>query len=214
MAVRWRTGAGPRVRRVGGLAGVIGAMLLLACDAKVWERTSLGGSVAAEHQSTPPFGFGRSATPEEIAALDIDVMPDGTGLPGGRGTVAQGAAVYAQRCAVCHGPTGTEGPNDRLVGRLPDDEFPFANDPRVRLTIGNYWPYATTVFDYVRRAMPFDAPGSLTGDEVYGLVAYVLFLNEIVTEDAVMDAATLPAVVMPSRDRFVPDDRVGGPEIR
>ena len=116
------------------------------------------------------FGIGRPATPAEIAALDIDVGPDGAGLPPGRGTSADGAPIYAARCAACHGKTGKEGPNDVLVGRQPGDAFTFARDPRAPKTIGSYWPYATTVFDYIRRAMPPDAPGSLGDNEVYGLV--------------------------------------------
>jgi S-disulfanyl-L-cysteine oxidoreductase SoxD len=153
------------------------------------------------------LGIGRPATPAEIAALDIDVGPDGAGLPPGRGTSADGAPIYAARCASCHGKTGKEGPNDVLVGRQPGDAFPFARDPRAPKTIGSYWPYATTAFDYIRRAMPPDAPGSLADNDVYGLVAYLLFLNELIPADAVIDAASLPKVKMPARDRFVPDPR-------
>ena len=155
----------------------------------------------------PTFGIGRPATPTEIAALDIDVGPDGAGLPPGRGVSADGAPIYAARCASCHGKTGKEGPNDPLVGRLPGDAFPFAKDPRAPKTIGSYWPYATTVFDYIRRAMPPDAPGSLKDSEVYGLTAYLLFLNELIPADAVIDASSLPKVQMPARDHFVPDAR-------
>lgn len=160
------------------------------------------------------FGFGRPATADEIKAWDIDVRPDGAGLPPGRGTVAQGAAIYAAKCAVCHGERGRDGPLDRLVGREPRTGFPFGRDPSLEFTIGNYWPYATTLYDYTYRAMPWTLPGSLEPDEVYGLVAYLLFLNEIVPEGAVMDATTLPQVVMPARDRFVRDTRRGGREIR
>ena len=153
------------------------------------------------------FGIGRPATPAEIAALDIDIGPEGAGLPPGRGTAADGAPIYAARCAGCHGKTGREGPNDVVVGRLPGDAFPFARDPRAPKTIGSYWPYATTVFDYVRRAMPPDAPGSLKDEEVYGLVAYLLAMNELIPQDAVVDAASLPKVQMPARAHFVPDTR-------
>jgi cytochrome c553 len=153
------------------------------------------------------FGIGRPATPAEIAALDIDIGPDGSGLPPGRGTAADGAPNYAARCASCHGKTGKEGPNDVLVGRLPGDTFPFAKDPRAPKTIGSYWPYATTVFDYIRRAMPPDKPGSLRDDEVYNLVAFLLASNELIPQDAVVDAASLPKVKMPARDHFVPDTR-------
>jgi mono/diheme cytochrome c family protein len=153
------------------------------------------------------LGIGRPATPAEIAALDIDVGPDGVGLPPGRGTSADGAPIYAARCAACHGKTGKEGPNDMLAGRISGDAFPFARDPRAPKTIGSYWPYATTVFDYIRRAMPPDAPGSLKDNEVYGLVAYLLFLNELIPADAVIDASSLPKVTMPAHDHFVPDAR-------
>ena len=162
----------------------------------------------------PRFGFGRPATAEEIRAWDIDVRPDGAGLPPGRGTVAQGKAVYAEKCAACHGPSGRNGPFDALAGREPRAGFPFGRDPSLVRTVGNYWPYATTLYDYIHRAMPWTQPGALEPDEVYGLVAYLLFLNEIVPEDAVLDAATLPKVVMPARDRFVRDNRRGGPGIR
>ncbi len=143
-------------------------------------------------------------------------MPDGTGLPPGQGTVLEGRAIFAAKCVACHGATGTEGPFDRLVGREPREGFPFGRDPALlsRRTIGNYWPYATTLYDYLARAMPFDRPGTLQPNELYSLVAYLLYVNEIVPEDAVMDATTLSQVVMPARDRFVVDNRRGGPEIR
>lgn len=161
----------------------------------------------APPKEPPTFGIGRPATPAEISALDIDIGADGAGLPPGRGTSGDGAPIYAARCAGCHGKTGKEGPNDVLVGRLPGDAFPFARDPRAPKTIGSYWPYATTVFDYIRRAMPPDAPGSLKDDEVYGLVAYLLVQNELVPADALIDAASLPKVKMPAHDHFVPDKR-------
>ena len=160
------------------------------------------------------FSFGQDATPAQIAALDIDVRPDGTGAPPGSGSVEEGGRVFAAKCAVCHGPTGTEGPNDVLVGRDPREGFPFGATRGFRRTVGNYWPYATTLFDYINRTMPMTAPGSLTADEVYATAAYILYLNEIIPEDAVLNAQTLPAVMMPARDRFVPDNRTGGPEIR
>ena len=153
------------------------------------------------------FGIGRAATPDEIKAWDIDVGPDGVGLPPGGGTPGDGTALYAAKCSGCHGKTGREGPNDRLVGRLPNDAFPFGREGNVPHTIGNYWPYATTVFDYIRRAMPPDAPNSLSDGEVYNLVAFLLVQNQLVPADAVIDAASLPKVKMPARDRFVPDTR-------
>lgn len=160
------------------------------------------------------FGFGREPTEAEIEKLDIDVMPDGTGLPPGEGTVAEGRELYYQLCASCHGVTGTEGPNDVLVGREPREGFPFGKDPGLRKTIGNYWPYATTIYDYTYRAMPFDAPGTLEPNEVYSIVAFLLYMNEIIEEDVVMDANTLPEVQMPAHGHFVPDNREGGPELK
>lgn len=190
---------------------MVASFSVLRVSAVVW----LAACSAGAEQPPQTYGIGRPATPEEIAAWDIDVNPNGAGLPAGSGTVAQGQAVYAAKCVACHGPTGHEGPYDRLVGREPREGFPFGREPRVApRTIGNYWPYATTLYDYVFRAMPFDRPGSLQPIEVYAVVAYLLYLNEIVPEDAVMDARTLPQVVMPARDRFVVDNRRGGAEIR
>jgi cytochrome c len=170
--------------------------------------------MAAQGPAPPRFGLGRPATPEEIRARDIDVRPDGRGLPPGSGTVRDGALVYAAKCASCHGAKGEGGSAERLVGRNDGDSFAHATNPTLVRTVGSYWPYATTLFDYTARAMPFQRPGSLTADETYGLVAYLLFLNGIVAEDAVMDAARLPRVVMPARDRFVPDDRAGGKRVK
>lgn len=169
--------------------------------------------VHAQTPAPPRFGFGRAATAAEIAALDTEIGPDGSGLPPGRGTVASGETIYAARCAACHGKTGREGPNDALVGREPRQDFLFGRNPALTKTIGNYWPYATTLFDYIRRAMPPGAPGSLTDEEIYAVTAYLLFLNELVPADAAMDATSLPKVVMPARDRFVVDPR-GGPKQR
>lgn len=160
------------------------------------------------------FGFGRPATPDEIAIWDIDVRPDGAGLPPGKGTPREGAPIYARKCAGCHGRSGTEGPFDQLVGREPRQGFPFGRDSRVVKTIGNYWPFATTLYDYVHRAMPLDAPSSLRPDEVYSVVAFLLWRNEIISDTAAMNAQTLPRVVMPAHDRFVPDDRLTQTHVR
>ncbi len=161
------------------------------------------------------LGLGHLATPQQVAAWNVDVDPRGRGLPAGSGTAVQGAAVYAERCAVCHGANGQgAGIFPQLIGRDPRSGFPFGRDPRLPRTIGNYWPYATTLYDYIHRAMPFTAPGSLTPEQTYGVVAYLLARNEIIPDTAVMDARTLPAIRMPARDRFVRDDRRGGREFR
>ena len=165
-------------------------------------------------EPTETFGMGRSVSAHEIAAWDIDVRPDGTGLPNGSGSVAQGEKLYQEKCLSCHGVRGVGSAFDALVGRLPSDEFSFGSDPKLVKTIGNYWPYATTVFDYINRAMPFEAPGSLKANEVYALVAYLLHLNEILAVDAVVSRENLTGITMPARDRFVPDNRRGGAEVR
>lgn len=175
-------------------------LLLLACFGQV---------VAQAEEQPETFGIGRTATAEEIAAWDIDIKPDGAGLPAGSGTVAAGEALYVAQCAVCHGKEGIGGPNDRLVVHSTDEGFPDASnvDTWQHRTIGNYWPYATTLFDYIRRSMPMNLPGSLHADEVYALTAYLLYLNHIVAADTELDADSLARVEMPARDRFVPDDR-------
>ena len=161
-----------------------------------------------------PLGIGRAATSEEIAKIDIDVRPDGKGLPDGKGTVAEGSKIYAAKCQSCHGANGMGGSAERLVDRESGKNWDFATNAKLVKTVGNYWPYATTLYDYTARAMPFAQPGTLTPDETYSLVAYILALNKIVPEDAVMDRATLPKVVMPSRDRFVIDNRKGGKVVK
>ncbi len=149
------------------------------------------------------YDLGRPATPQEIAGWNTDVLPDGTGLPPGQGSVKEGEALFAQSCAACHGATGEGKPMDRLVG----GRGTLATAKPVK-TVGSYWPYATTLFDYIRRAMPFSAPKSLTNDQVYAASAYILYLNGIIGEDAVMNAASLPKVRMPNRDGFIsPDPR-------
>jgi S-disulfanyl-L-cysteine oxidoreductase SoxD len=158
--------------------------------------------------------IGRPASSAEIRAWDIDANPAGAGLPAGRGTYARGAVVYAQQCASCHGAKG-EGmpPNPKLVGAEPRD-FSFASDAKIAKTIGNYWPYATTLYDYINRAMPFAAPGSLPPGDVYSVVAFLLAENGIIDKRIVIDARTLPRVHMPARDHFVIDDRRGGAGFR
>jgi mono/diheme cytochrome c family protein len=161
------------------------------------------------------FDLGRPATAADIAPIDIDVNPAGAGLPVGQGTYEQGAQVYVAKCASCHGANGEgNGPAPRLIGAEPRQGFPFGKDFKIPKTIGNYWPYATTVYDYVHRAMPLSAPGSLTPDETYAIVAYLLVENEVVPRTVVMNAQTLPKIAMPAHNHFVPDDRTGGRPFR
>lgn len=187
-------------------------LVLLVAECREPRSIAPGSTHPDEHPSL--LGLGRPATADEIKAWDVAVSPDGAGLPPGSGTASQGAVLFKRSCAMCHGTTGTEGPAERLVGREPRQGFPFGRDPTLVRTIGNYWPYATTLYDYINRAMPLNAPGSLKPDEVYSAVAYLLWRNEIIADTAVMNAQTLPRVVMPARDRFVVDNRRGGPEIR
>jgi S-disulfanyl-L-cysteine oxidoreductase SoxD len=144
-------------------------------------------------------GLGRVATPDEIASWDVSIGPDGAGLPPGRGTPKQGETVFAEKCVACHGEKGAGKPNDQLVGgrgSLSGEQAPVK-------TVGSFWPYATTLFDYVRRAMPLYAPKSLSNDEVYAVSAYILQLNGVIGEADAMDAQTLPQVQMPNRDGFI-----------
>ena len=173
--------------------------------------TALGSAIVLAQK---PLGIGRAATPAEIAKIDIDVRPDGKGLPDGKGTVAEGAKISATKCQSCHGANGQGGSADRLVDRESGKNWDFAINPKLVKTVGNYWPYATTLYDYTNRAMPFMQPGTLTHDETYSLVAYILNLNKIVPDNAVMDKTTLPKVVMPSKDRFVMDNRKGGKVVK
>jgi cytochrome c len=147
--------------------------------------------------------LGRPASPEEVAVWDISIGPDGAGLPSGNGSPQQGEAVYVAKCLPCHGEKGSGKPNDQLVGGLGT----LTGDQPAVKTVGSFWPYATTLFDYVRRAMPFNAPRSLSDDEVYALCAYILQLNGIIGEGTIMNAQTLAKVQMPNRDGFVPFSR-------
>ena len=187
------------------LAGALGLALISAT------------TLAESPRSTKPspatplptrYGIGRPATAEEIAVRDISVSPSGAGLPAGSGTAAQGRPLYEQRCAGCHGLRG-DGVGDDYPA-LAGGSGTLATSNPIQ-TVGSYWPYATTVWDYIHRAMPYDTPGTLHPDEVYAITAYVLFLNGIVSEVAALDAHSLPAARMPNRDGFIRDPR---PDVR
>jgi mono/diheme cytochrome c family protein len=169
----------------------------------MWKLSAmlLAGAVALAAQS-PKYGVGRPPTPEQIRDLEAAIAPDGTGLPEGSGTVAAGREVFAARCSKCHGEKGEGGVGPVLVG----GQGTLATAKPLK-TVGSYWPYATTVWDYINRAMPFDQPGLLKPPEVYAVVAYILNLNGIVANDQVMDAKSLPKVKMPNRNGFVADPR-------
>lgn len=189
-------------------SGTVLLVILVACQ--VADR--------GESASPTTYGLGTAATPADVAALNTDVSPSGEGLPPGSGDATLGAALYASKCAGCHGANGegTAGtpPNPALVGREPREGFSFGNDPKLVRTVGNYWPEATTLFDYIKRTMPLAAPGSLTDDEVYSLTAHLLVANEILPAGATLDSASLMAVKMPAKGRFVPDNRRGGAEVK
>lgn len=168
------------------------------------------GAVAGGPGAGKRYRLGGAATSATIAKMDRDIGPDGAELPAGKGSVAEGGALYKAQCAMCHGVNG-EGMAPafpRLSGRDAAAEgFKFASDPKLPHSIGNYWSHATALFDYIRRAMPHTAPGSLTDDQVYALTAYLLAVDDVIAKDATLDARALRAVKMPYADRFVPDDR-------
>ena len=161
---------------------------------------ALAGMAPAQAQS--PYGIGRAATPAEIAGWNIDVDRDGNNLPPGSGTVSHGSEIFDQQCAACHGARGEGGIGDQLVG----GQGTLATSKPVR-TIGSYWPYAPTLFDYIRRAMPQNAPQSLSNEDVYAVSAYILHLNGLLPVDATLDAKALSAIKMPNRNMFTGDSR-------
>ena len=156
------------------------------------------------------FGHGRVVTKAEINAWDIDIRPDGKGLPPGQGSVSKGRAIYVQKCAACHGEKSAGQLEVKTLGPALIGDTILKG---IGKTIGNYWPYATTLFDYIRRAMPYPQPGSLSNIEVYSLTAYLLNANHVVV-DTVQNAKTLPKIVMPAKKLFVFDNRKGGPEVK
>jgi S-disulfanyl-L-cysteine oxidoreductase SoxD len=163
--------------------------------------TAQSQEAAKETANSPtdqrPLGVGQTPTQELVKAWNIDIAPDGANLPDGSDSVTQGQKIFADVCAACHGERGNEGPMDRLVGGKGtlDTKKPI-------MTVGSYWPYATTLYDYIHRAMPLNAPQSLSADQVYAVTAYILNLNKIIPDDAVLDKHSLPAVEMPNRDGF------------
>jgi S-disulfanyl-L-cysteine oxidoreductase SoxD len=154
-------------------------------------------ALSATVASAQSPNLGKPVSPADIAAWDINVLPDGTGLPAGSGTPAEGARIYAAKCSACHGPEGKGGVSGRLVGGDPVKTID------AEKTIANFWPFATTLFDYIRRAMPWPQPRSLSNEEVYALTAYILSLNKLIGENDTMNAQTLPKVRMPNRDGFI-----------
>ena len=172
----------------------------------MWTRSAAAlvafAATTALAAQAPKDNVGRPPTPDEIVALGSAIAPDGTGLPEGSGSVDEGRVVFIAHCARCHGPNAQGDVGPRLVG----GQGTLATDRPVK-TVGSFWPYATTLWDYVNRAMPFDRPGELKPNEVYAAVAYLLNLNGIVDDDGVMNAASLPKVKMPNRDGFIADPR-------
>src|SRR5262245_37397746 len=184
----WRRASALRNRSPEGLRHVLICGLVVAS--------------AGVFAQSPRFHVGRAPTADEVKSWDIAIGPDGRELPPGRGSVARGKVVYTEQCARCHGATATEGPEMPLAG----GQGSLSSDKPLK-TIGSYWPYATTLFDYINRAMPFDRPTVLSADDTYAVTGYLLQLNGIISEQDVMDAKTLTAVRMPNRDGFVPDSR-------
>jgi mono/diheme cytochrome c family protein len=187
---------------------------IAACSTASDGAPDTRASAAAAAPSS--YELGRPVDSVALAKIDIDADPSGASLPAGSGNATKGLVVFASKCAMCHGAKGEGMPADsthiaypKLVGREPRQGFPFGRDPKLVKTVGNYWPYATTVYDYVHRAMPITAPGTMTPDETYAVVAWLLAENEIIPRDAEMNAKTLPAVKMPAFGHFVVDDRAG-----
>ena len=182
---------------------LLGAAVLAVLPLTVWAQQSGYPGGAA-------YPFGTPASKADIDAWDKDVRPDGMGLPAGSGTYKAGAQLYAEQCASCHGaklegvrdPNLPQGGGPALIGGRGT-----LNTPNFKQTVGSYWPYASTLFDYITRAMPYTAPGSLKPDEVYALTEFILAEGNIVPKTAVMDAKSLAKVQMPNKDGFYPDNR-------
>jgi len=191
-------------------------LLFFVISAVVIVVTSLKRTKASYPEK---FGIGRAASAAEISALDIDVRPDGKGLPVGSGDIAAGKLVYNTKCLACHGDgkkTEVKLPGEPLFVDYAEFKNNTAGQQADKSpkTIGTYWPYATTIFDYVRRAMPYNAPGSLSNQEVYHLTAYLLYRNHIISSGTVITEKSLPKIVMPAREKYVEDDREGGTALK
>lgn len=188
---------------------IAGALALVAIGALAACRLDARDDAVGEKNPTR-FGLGHTPTAAEIAAVDLDVSPNGAGLPAGSGTPEDGAKIFASTCSVCHGANGEGRPPayPQLLGG-PKGNIDFSSDARIPRTIGNYWPYATTVFGYIRRAMPLTAPGSLAPDQIYAVTAYLLNREGIIPAGTRLDAKSLAAIQMPARAHFVRDDRTG-----
>jgi len=194
--------------------------IVIICGMMMVVLTASQGNSAVNHQQQlmqdtakwpATFGFGRTATAAEISLWNIAIRPDGKGLPPGEGDAAKGKAIYALKCAACHGENGKETPGFKQPGPALVSDTSAKSKPK---TIGNYWPYATTLFDYMRRTMPYNLPGSLTNNEVYSLTAFLLSANQVIKPDVLLNAQTLPRVIMPAKKFFVVDDRKGGAEVK
>jgi cytochrome c len=199
------------MRRVHRIA--LGFLALAAAGCRLDAREDYLGD-----KDPKQYGLGKTADSAAIAAMNIDVTAEGAGLPAGSGTPEQGATIYAGACATCHGANGEGKPPayPQLIGG-PKGNVDFSSDFKIPRTIGNYWPFATTLYDYIRRAMPLTAPGTLTADQTYAVTAYLLNREGIVPANTPMNAKSLAAVQMPARSRFVLDDRrgsIGGKSVR
>lgn len=157
----------------------------------------LSACTGSYHNSGAPLNLGKPITEQQLAAWNIDVAPSGAGLPIGSGSAITGEPVYQQKCANCHGDKGQGGVANRLAGGGGLDT------PKPSKTVGSFWPYSTTIFDYVRRAMPHHSPQSLSNNEVYGATAYILYLNKTISKEQILDASNLASIKMPNRDGFI-----------
>ncbi len=196
------------VKRIAGVMTLAAVMALAGCSEKTTNDDAVSSTAqpvksGTENVEHALFGLGETATPAQIAGWDIDVRPDGLGLPEGEGSVEDGEMLYEDKCASCHGTFGEgEGRWPKLAGGMGT-----LNQERPDKTVGSYWPYASTLWDYIRRAMPFPAPQSLTVDEVYAITAYVLNLNDLVDDDFVLSRDNFATIEMPNKDGFFIDDR-------